>query len=115
MVDTKTSLRMQLLVRDAGRAVYACHNKTTGGFVLLPFEDAGSPQFDAFVKDANNHGFAMVAVIALMKHATPDGLPLIECELMPGVSEEIAQEAKQFFRAKLIREGILKPGDSTIN
>lgn len=108
-LDNKTKLKLQLLVREAGLMVYAFHNASTGGFLNLPAEDFGAPQFKAAVEGAEKQGFKMIAVIALMSRTSPDGHALIEYEPMPGASERDVESARNLWRDSLIRDGIVRP------
>lgn len=112
MTDPQTQMRMQLLARDAERAVVAFCHVASGRFLLLPLEDYGTPKFTGAVEESMKAGFVMVALIGL--RATADGKPLIEDEPMPGASAENVQKARHLFRDDLLRDGTLKP-DSTVN
>jgi hypothetical protein len=94
--------------------IYAFHDSATGRFLNLPADDFGTPRFKAAVEEAMKAGFKMIAAIALMKRASPDGHALIEYEAMPGASEIDVEAARDIWRDSLIGEGILKP-DLTVN
>jgi hypothetical protein len=112
MMDRQAQVRMQLLAKDAELAVVAFCHAESGRFLLLPLEDYGSPKFTGAVEESMRAGFVMLALIAL--RSTPDGLPLIEDEPMPGASDENVQKARQLFRDGLLQKGFLKP-DSRVN
>jgi hypothetical protein len=99
------NIQMGLLAEPAGLMAYAFHNTATGGFILFPAEDYGTPKFKAAVEDAARRGFKMLAVLALLNRATP----LIQYELIPGAPEKAAEAAKVIWRDQLIGEGLLKP------
>ena len=108
-LDTKTKLRAQLLARDAVLAAIAFHKKGTDQFLLVLIDEYQTPKGRAAVKDGFAQGFAPLAMIAL--RSTPDGLPLIEDEPLPGALDEDVQKARRLFRHKLIEGGILKIDD----
>jgi hypothetical protein len=113
-VDTKTSLILQLLMRDAALAEYVFFNSQTDGFWRLPVEDAKTARGKEAWQAAMKNGFHMIAVIAVMKDPTPDGKPRIEEALMPGATEADVQRAKVLFIDGLIRKGILKPNAAEV-
>jgi hypothetical protein len=106
MTDTQMMLRIQMLERDSRIMAWAYYDEPTDSFLLLPEADYGSPAFDAARKNAVQKGAKLVAVVAWMNEAGPDGDALFEYEVMPGASEEIAQRAKDVFREKVIEAGI---------
>lgn len=105
-MDRQTQVRMQLLAKDAGRAVVAFCHAESSRFLLLPLEDYGKPEFTGAVEESMRAGFVMLALIAL--RATSDGQPLIEDEPIPGASDENVQKARALFRDTLLRDGVLK-------
>lgn len=113
-MDAQKLIQMQLLARDAGLMIYSFHDSSKGRFLNLPAEDFGTPRFKAAVEDAEKEGFKMIAAIALMKRASPDGHALIEYEAMPGASEKDVESARDIWSDSLIRAGVLKP-DLTVN
>ena len=103
MIDTETSVRMQMLACDSLLGAYAF--KRDGQFVLLflPANDGhtDTSEFTTAVRDVP------VAHIALMNRLTPGGEALIEYELFPGATEEDARNVAALFKVNLVEKGII--------
>jgi hypothetical protein len=118
-MQKKSAIRMQLLMvqavaQNAGDLVaFALGHKETGGFLLLPAKDDGTPAFTGAEREVTAKGFVVLGLIALL--ATADGQPMITDEPCDGVSADRMQAAKRVYKDDLISRGVLKPGDTTTN
>lgn len=96
-MDIQSHTRMQILANDARRV--DCVFQKRGNCVLLPLQ-AGM-DYQRFMEWASSQGFEWIGVVALMRKDTPDGEPLIEHELVRGVSEEMLRRARALFTEDL--------------
>jgi hypothetical protein len=102
-MDNETSIKMQLLIRDARLAYFAFHNKTTDACRLVIVDDASTPAIEGFL----NAGWDRIGVVALMRKEY-GGKPSIQYELVPGVSEGTGERVKQVFTDMLLASGDLE-------
>src|SRR5512146_634666 len=102
-MDAQAHTRMQLLANQARRVDCGFHKG--GNCVLLPLE-AGM-DYQPFIEWASNQGFEWIGVFDLMQKDTPDGEPIVQHELVPGVSEETLRRAKNLFTEDLMAAGAL--------
>jgi len=91
---------MQLLANEARRVDCVFHKG--GNCVLLPLQPG--MDYQRFMEWASDRGFEWIGVVALMRKGMPDGEPLIEHELVPGVSEETLQRARALFTEDLLAD-----------
>ena len=92
-MDIQSHTRMQILANEARRVDCVFHKG--GNCVLLPLQ-AGM-DYQRFIEWASNQGFEWIGVVALMREDTPGGEPIVQHEVVPGVSEEMLQRLRTLF------------------
>lgn len=106
-MDPQSHTRMQLLANQARRVDCVFHKG--GNCVLLPLQ-AGM-DYQRFIEWASNQGFEWIGVVALMREDTLGGNPIVQHEVVPGVSEDTLQRARKLFTEDLIAAGALAQGN----